>query len=36
VQLHEMHMYAKYQVAMFNIKKVMAIKVFGRTDRLTH
>jgi hypothetical protein len=32
VQLHEIHMHAKYQVAIFDIAKVMAhIKVFGRT-----
>ena len=35
MQLHEVNMHAKYQVAIFNIEKVMAIKVFGRTDRLT-
>jgi len=34
VQLHEIHMHAKYQVAILNIEKVMAnVKVFGRTDR---
>ena len=33
VQLHEIHMHAKYQVAIFNIKKVMAnVKVFWQTD----
>ena len=36
VQLHEIHMHAQYQVAIFNIAKVMTnVKVFGRTDRLT-
>ena len=34
VQLHEIHMHAKYQVAIFNIAKVMAnVKVFGRRLR---
>jgi hypothetical protein len=36
MQLHEMHMHAKYQVAIFNIAKVMSnVKVFGQRDRLT-
>ena len=36
VQLHEIHMYAKYQVAIFNIAKVMAnVKVLGRRRRRT-
>ena len=34
VRLHEIHMHAKYQVAIFNSEKVMAnVKVFGQTDR---
>jgi len=33
VQLHEIHIHDKYQVAIFNIAKVMAnVKVFGRPD----
>ena len=37
MQLHEIHMHAKYKVAIFNSEKVMAnVKaLFGRTDRLT-
>ena len=36
MQLHEIHMHAKYQVAIFIIAKVIAnVKVFGRTHRLT-
>jgi len=36
VQLHEIHMHAKYQVAIFNIAKVMAnVKVFGQTPYRT-
>jgi len=36
VQLHEIHMHTKYQVAIFNIAKVMTnVKVFGRTHRRT-
>jgi len=34
VQLHEIHMHAKYQVAIFYIAKVMAnVKVLGRRER---
>ena len=36
VQLHEMHMHAKNEVAMLNIAKVMTkVKVLGQTDRVT-